>query len=78
MDERARLFREGGGERRIRVAERRHADAGDEVEVAAAVLVHQVDALAAREHDRRARVRLQHAASFERLHVHHTTLVCAP
>ena len=49
----------------MRVAERRDADARDEIEIAAPVIVEEPHALAPLEDDRKAAVGLQHVLRFE-------------
>jgi hypothetical protein len=54
-----RLRGDGRGETRMRMAERGHADPGDEIQIGAARRVEQAAAAATLEHDRRPAVDLQ-------------------
>jgi hypothetical protein len=69
VGERRGLVGKGARERRIGMPERRHADAGHEVQELPALVVIKTRAAAADEHDRRAAVDLQHVRRFERLYL---------
>jgi hypothetical protein len=60
VNERRRLIRQRPRERRMAVAERRDADAGNQIEIAFARLREERAARARLEHHRRAAVHLQH------------------
>ena len=65
VNQRLRLVRDHRREARMRMAEHAHADAREEVEVRAAVLVEQARAFAADEHHGLPLVGLQHVLRFE-------------
>ena len=79
MHQRIRLLRDRAREAAVRVAERRDADAREQVEVFAPLGVEQAYSLATHERDRLAAIRLQHMARFapddvvhhRRHHTHH-------
>ena len=62
VEERRGLIRDRAGEPGVRVAERRDADAREQVQVLAALGVPQAHALAADQRDRLAPIGLQHVA----------------
>ena len=75
VHQRLRLFGDRARQARMRVAERRDADAGQQVEVLAPFGVVQAHALAAHERHRLAAVGLQHMPRFARLNVVCITVV---
>ena len=75
VDERRRLIGHRRGQRRVRVPERRDADARDEIQVRPAVVVEQAHALAALEHHRQPPVDLQDVLQFEGFDVGHFGVV---
>ena len=78
MQQRARLVGDRVGDLGVRVAERRHREAAEEVEVLVAFGVPQPRALAAHERDRQPTVRLHHVLGVERGRVSRTRLMGAP
>ena len=69
VQQRLRLLGDRARQARMRVAERGHADARQQIEVLAALGVEQTHALAAHERDRLPPVGLQHVPRFPRLNV---------
>ena len=67
VQQRLRLVGDGARQPWVRMAERRDADARQQVEILASLRVEQADALAAHERDRLTSVRLQHVPRFARL-----------
>ena len=72
MDHLARLLGDGVGQALVAVAERADADAGEQVEILAALVVVHTHTLAAHQHDRRAAVGLNDVLRLELANLIHS------